>query len=102
MRILDHAYLSTHATHLMKLQLFCDPSHGWLRVKRSDALQIMGADFKKLTQFSYARAQWLYLEEDYDAGLFLNAATRQGIKVDVEYNHSNRQSRIRQYPALTA
>ena len=49
-----------------------DAGHGWLKVTRADvkAVGLTEADF---SAYSYADAQHLYLEEDCDAGVFVQA-----------------------------
>ena len=50
---------------------FKDPGHGWLRVKRTEleSLGIAG----DITPYSYAKGQWVYLEEDLDMATFMKA-----------------------------
>lgn len=94
----------------IKLIKYNDPQHGWLRVKRND-INILGiAD--KITQYSYQRGKWVYLEEDQDIGAFIEAlALYNGCKIattdsyqiivrlllDIKYKHNNGSSRIRGY-----
>jgi hypothetical protein len=55
-----------------KIYIFhSDPGHGWLAVKRKE-LKDLGI-FEKVSGYSYQRGQTVYLEEDCDASLFLNA-----------------------------
>lgn len=48
-----------------------DAGHGWLAVKR-DLLKTVGV-YDQITPYSYQRGKTVYLEEDCDAGRFLNA-----------------------------
>jgi len=48
-----------------------DPGHGWLQVEVSD-LKLLGID-KKISGYSYKKSGKAYLEEDCDAGVYLNA-----------------------------
>jgi hypothetical protein len=50
-----------------------DPGHGWLEVTFADlkALHLCTADF---SECSYISGNRLFLEEDLDAGVFLNKA----------------------------
>ena len=50
---------------------FTDPGHGWLRVKRAE-LHELGIAYE-ITPFSYARGEWVYLEEDCDMATFMRA-----------------------------
>lgn len=53
---------------------YCDPGHGWLKVSQADcnAIGLSAYDF---TRYSYQETQktgvQFYLEEDGDAGVFL-------------------------------
>jgi hypothetical protein len=82
-----------------KLNFYCDPSHGWLEVMREgiDALQL--AD--KISSYSYARAGWVYLEEDCDAGLYLDAAKAAGYTLHIVERYSNTDSHIRSMKPFT-
>ena len=48
-----------------------DPGHGWLRVQRQELIDLGIAD--KITPYSYQKDDLVYLEEDCDAGKFLEA-----------------------------
>jgi hypothetical protein len=52
-------------------RFYSDPGHGWLAVKRA-YLRELGI-LEKITQFSYQRGETVYLEEDVDAGTFIEA-----------------------------
>jgi len=47
---------------------FADPGHGWLRVPVIELEEIK----HKITCFSYLKGKYTYLEEDLDAGTFLD------------------------------
>lgn len=51
---------------------FSDPTHGWLRVD-VQSIESVGLTAKSFSPFSYRYSHWLFLEEDCDAGLFVNA-----------------------------
>ena len=55
-----------------------DPGHGWLRVPYQDLVK-SGVE-SKITKYSYRSREFAYLEEDCDAGTFLQAIKAQGIK----------------------
>jgi hypothetical protein len=80
----------------MKLQVYTDPQHGWVKVKRTllDKLEI--AD--KISRCSYQRGDFVYLEEDCDAGLLINALKVRGIEYSFKTSWTNRSSKIRNYP----
>jgi hypothetical protein len=78
-----------------------DPGHGWLKVRRSVVRRVLGDQFHQITPFSHQRGDFLYLEEDCDAGLFLRTAETKGFVADIrEMTHSNQGSRIRNYDSF--
>jgi len=48
-----------------------DPGHGWLAVRKTELAFLNIAD--KITPYSYAKGDTVYLEEDCDAGEFVKA-----------------------------
>jgi hypothetical protein len=79
----------------MKITYFNDGGHGWYSVKR-DKLEAMGI-LDKISGFSYQKGKMVYLEEDYDVGLFFNALTeeeKQSIKIIDSYKD---RSPVRSY-----
>lgn len=76
-------------------QFFSDAGHGWMKVKRSQ-LEELGIE-KEISNFSYERGEFVYLEEDRDAAVFCNAyESRFGMTPKFKTSCSNR-SRIRGY-----
>jgi hypothetical protein len=81
----------------MNITYHTDPGHGWLAVPLSliRRLNLMG----KISACSYidsaADAPVVYLEEDCDAGLFMNAAKQREITVDIVDRHLNKDHWIR-------
>lgn len=49
-----------------------DPGHGWLEVAEGD-LTTAGLKVSDFSEYSYRRGSRLFLEEDLDAGVFINA-----------------------------
>ena len=79
----------------MKVTYFNDGGHGWYSVKR-EKLKTMGI-LEKVSSFSYQKGRSVYLEEDWDAGLFFNNLTeeeKQSIKV---VNSCSNRSPVRGY-----
>lgn len=79
----------------MKLHKYNDPSHGWLKVKRSLLIEL-GID-KDISRCSYQRGQYVYLEEDRDLDLFCKAMKDAGRTFEVkststEYKYSGIRS----------
>lgn len=79
----------------MKLDVYADPGHAWVKVKRS-VLVSLGID-QVITPYSYVRGDYAYLEEDCDAGVLIEAARTVGIEIAFRMHHTNRRSRIRNY-----
>lgn len=77
----------------LKLNFYCDPSHGWLEVMHEDIDSLGITD--KISHYSYARAGWVYLEEDCDAGLFLDSAKAAGWTIQIVEKYTGTDSLIR-------
>jgi hypothetical protein len=76
------------------LNFISDDGHGWLQVPRTLVARVhmLPSDF---SEYSYCDAEYLYLEEDCDAGLFMDAAKARDVAVNfVEVRHHG-QSPIR-------
>lgn len=83
----------------MKFHFFEDPGHGWLAVERTlvNKLGIAG----KISEYSYQNqvpGDTLYLEEDCDAPLLIEAVKKEGGTVELEIHVSDRASFIRRLP----
>jgi len=79
---------------------FSDPGHGWLRVSRTLVTEL-GLD-DRISHRSYERGKFAYLEEDVDAGLFMQRMTEIGRPVHYRVVSSrDRPSKIRRYPLFT-
>lgn len=77
-----------------------DPGHGWLKVTVQDlaALKLSPTDF---STYSYRNNDALYLEEDSDAGIFINAWRAANPNKQIKFRERvarERQSRVRNYP----
>ena len=84
----------------MMLTCYNDPGHAWLRVNRSIAKRLMGDSFNRISSYSYQFNEYIYLEEDCDAGLLIEALKAQGISYRIKENFCNKESRIRSYPSF--
>ena len=62
-----------------------DPGHGWLAVKRKELIKLDIID--SISEYSYQKGDTVYLEEDCDAGLFLQAKSDRGEEVDVRESY---------------
>lgn len=76
-----------------KLTFHADPSHGWLEVDFADldALHITA----QVSRYSYHSGTRAFLEEDCDAGLYLDAAKANGWVVNITEKYTNHDSFIR-------
>ena len=61
----------------MILNFFTDAGHGWLEVEHKELVK-MGLD-RFISHYSYSRLEKAYLEEDCDAGKYLNKLKELGI-----------------------
>jgi hypothetical protein len=74
-----------------------DNGHAWLRVTSSEALDV-GLVAKSFSRYSYVKGNDFYLEEDCDAGLFMNAYQRKyGTLPELHCENYNGSSPIRNY-----
>jgi hypothetical protein len=80
---------------------FADPGHGWLSVPLSEIKELGIAD--KISDYSYINGKSAYLEEDLDAGTFLDARTKAGYsKPSFKESHTDDRSPIRNYRGYSA
>lgn len=80
----------------MKEYIFhTDAGHGWLEVDK-DELELFGiAD--KVSSYSYKQGNKVYLEEDCDAGLLINALENKGLSFSYRTINVNGDSVIRTF-----
>ena len=79
---------------MVRLDFYSDPAHGWYRVRRS-ALVDYGVA-AKVSNCSYQRGDYVYLEEDCDAPLLIRAVEAAGGSVKiVDHPPTRRDSSIR-------
>lgn len=74
---------------------FSDPGHGWLRITRDDVNASGIAD--KVSSYSYQRGRWVYLEEDCDAALYIDALREKGVSIVFRGRCANNRSSIRSF-----
>lgn len=77
-----------------KYLFISDPGHGWLVVDRQE-LKSFGVE-KEISSCSYVRNTNAYLEEDCDAGVFLDALKKAGHEVEFIEKHEE-NTPIRNY-----
>lgn len=63
------------------IEFFSDPSHGWLKVKRSDIPKDI---LNKISSFSYEKDDVVYLEEDQDAEIYIQYLKNKGYNLEVD------------------
>lgn len=56
-----------------------DPGHAWLAVKRKELIRL--GVLEQVSSYSYQKGDTVYLEEDDDAGVFMNAKKQAGESV---------------------
>ena len=77
----------------------CDNGHGWLEVSQSD-LNRVGLTRLDFSGYSYADGDTLYLEEDCDARIFLDAYRAKLGAPALTENYIDGLSPIRDVPRL--
>lgn len=72
-----------------------DPGHAWLEVSIFELASLRIKD--KITEFSYVSGERVFLEEDYDAQLFIHAyKNRHGFPPSIQSTYNN-NTPIRSY-----
>jgi len=62
--------------HPKKFNLYIDPGHAWLRVPLSELHRL--SLLSKISSYSFINNEWVYLEEDQDAALYLERLKQEG------------------------
>lgn len=76
--------------------MYSDPSHGWLKVKLVEVKELSIDNI--ITGFSHIRGEYLYLEEDCDAYVFIKEYEKKyGFKPTNVSQYTDKRSRIRNY-----
>ena len=76
-----------------KYDFISDPGHGWLKVPRSE-VNSLGIG-PKVSSFSYEQGDYVYLEEDCDASLFVEAKKAKNEACEFNFIDIDRMSPIR-------
>lgn len=84
----------------VKRDFYEDPGHGWLKVSLAE-LKSLGIE-NRISAYSYRQGDWAYLEEDCDAGIYIEVMKKFGKEVLLNEHHTNQQSRIRSYNSYSA
>ena len=77
-------------------QYYQDHGHGWIRIPV--ALIILVGLEDKISNFSYRKGKYAFLEEDCDGPLVMDALSDRGIEFTLVPKHTDNQSQIRSYP----
>jgi hypothetical protein len=77
------------------LKCFSDPSHAWINVKREELKQL-GIE-QSISRCSYQEGDDIYLEEDCDAQIFIDALKKQGHTIKFDEIHTEYESAIRRF-----
>lgn len=76
-------------------QSYSDPGHGWLKVSIAD-LYMLGIE-SKISHYSYINNYNVFLEEDCDLTIFINAMESKNIDFKINEHSCNNSSKIRNY-----
>ena len=77
-------------------RFYIDPRHGWLAVPKADVHEL--GIFHLISECSYEGENNYYLEEDSDAGVFIDAS---GIDPgSIDFVHADESSPIRNLPSI--
>ena len=79
----------------IKKVIHSDSSHSWLAVKLSE-LKMLDIE-TSISSFSRVKGKTAYLEEDCDAGVFIQAMKDKGIDVEVREGPQRERSPIRYF-----
>jgi len=85
------------------IHIYSDSGHGWAKVTLKELLKLGIAD--KISSCSYYRPYsnisktdiYVYLEEDCDFGIYLNAINENKINIVMRNHHTDKYSKIRGY-----
>lgn len=83
----------------MTVNCYSDPGHSWIKVPMRVLTNLNIQD--KISNYSYKRKDFAYLEEDCDYTIFINALKESGIELKVINHSTNKQSKIRSYVPYT-
>ena len=76
-------------------QVFQDSGHAWCKVRFSELLKL-GIE-KDISNYSYQKGDFVYLEEDCDLAVFVKALSKIGIKPYWKVSYTDKSSKIRSY-----
>jgi len=77
------------------ITVYADPGHAWAKVSKKELIKLGIAD--DISSCSYENGDFAFLEEDCDLEKYILALRAKGVAYKFKENHTNRQSRIRNY-----
>ena len=80
------------------LTFHSDPAHGWLEVSLADIHDFGIGD--RISRYSYIKGDRVFLEEDCDAGVYLEKAKEEGWDISITEKHTNHDSFIRNFASF--
>ena len=86
-----------------KFTMLTDPSHAWVKVKKSYLVDLIGDDWRKyFTSFSYERKDFVYLGEGEDTATFMKECLKKDINPELvcAEHKTDRLSKVRGYEPL--
>ena len=86
-------------SNVITIKFYADPGHGWGAVKVAVAEKL--GFLKKVSLYSYIRGKTIYLEEDSDLSLYINAIKANGDSFVIDSKHTNAYHPIRSYDSAT-
>ena len=90
----------------LKMEFVNDPGHGWLIVSRKQ-LDLVGLEPKDFSSYSYQNSEvnptHFALEEDCDAGRFINRCYELELQSDMQITetHLNQDAPMRHWPCIS-
>ena len=86
---------------MRKFRFHYDAGHGWLEVHINDLLDLQ-MSVGEFSTYSYRKGDWLYLEEDLDAGTFIKKFEAKFDYLSVHHIDDGYYSTIRDYDRIPA
>lgn len=80
---------------MLTLKYYQDAGHGWIAVK-SSLIARLGLS-TQISTHSYCKGNTIYLEEDMDAGLLIEALKKSGLDFRLKIVYHDNRSPIRNY-----
>lgn len=78
-----------------KYDVYGDSGHSWCKVKFSEIIKL--GIHNEISNFSYTRGDYVYLEEDCDLTVFVEALKKVNIKPYWKMHYTDKVSKIRSY-----